>query len=436
MKVVKFGGSSLASSQQFKKVKDIVTRDPQRKIVVVSAIGKRTKEDDKITDLLYILYAHRKHQVDYTSLWENFARRFCEVRDVLNLTYPIEEDLAFLKEELDRGQISEDYLVSRGEYLTARLVADYLNYPFVDAKDVICFGYDGKFLENDIQEKVTTLLQKQEKMVVPGFYGSYPNGDLKIMSRGGSDITGSLLAAAASASVYENWTDVSGILMTDPRIVENPQTIATLSYLELRELSYMGASVLHEAAILPLQKAHIPLNILNTNAPKDAGTLMVESYENTGHAITGIAGKKDFISLLLYKDKMSEEVGFLSKAMKIFEDFHLSIEHVPTGIDHIGIVVAKENVAPHLYELLDSLKTKLNLTKIDVLEDLALIAVVGQEMKQDLGIAGKIFTSLAAENISIPLISQSPQQLSLIMGVKNQDYEKAVAKIYQEVVAK
>ncbi len=436
MKVVKFGGSSLSNAQQFQKVKDIIEDDEKRQVVVVSALGKRQKSDDKITDLLYILYAHMRHGVNYDEIWQTFATRYIEVRDLLRLTYPIEEDLNNLKCEIDAKRVSEDYLVSRGEYLTGKLVANFLNFTFVDAKEVIFFQYNGKFDEEKIARKIHEVYEKDQKIVVPGFYGSYPSGEIKLMSRGGSDITGSLLAAGLQAEVYENWTDVSGILMTDPTIVENPATIEGITYQELRELSYMGASVLHEAAILPLQEKNIPLNIRNTNDKEAAGTLMGQQCSEKKYPITGIAGKKDFLSLLLFKEKMSDEVGFLSRTMKIFEEFHVSIEHVPTGIDHLGVVISKDSIGSRLDELMGVLQEKLELDNLEVVKDLALIAVVGEQMKGNVSLLGEIFAALSRTKIEIPLISQSSQQMSLIMGVGNSDYEKALQSIYQEVVGK
>lgn len=436
IKLAKFGGSSLSHEAQFRKVKKIIESDAARTVVVVSALGKRVPSDNKITDLLYILHAHMQHDVEYETIWQTIYQRFVEVRDALQLNVPIEKELDKIIQMVAAKKVSVDYLVSRGEYLTALLMSDYLGYRFVDAKDIIAFHYNGKFDTERIALQANAAYKKYGKIVVPGFYGAYPSGDIKLMSRGGSDITGSILARALRVDVYENWTDVSGILMGDPRIIDNPETITEITYRELRELSYMGANVLHEAAIRPIQEVKIPLNIRNTNAPADPGTTISSDEKCTTYDITGIAGKKNFISLILYKSQMSDEVGFLSRTMQIFERHEISIEHVPTGIDNVGIVISKSSVENNLYELLDELKSELELDEVEVVDDLALIAIVGGNMRGNIQLTGKIFMTLSQIGVNASIISKSAQELNLIVGVKNTEYEKAVRSLYEELVRK
>ena len=341
--VTKFGGSSLSCAKQFKKVRDIVLADPMRKIVVVSALGKRDANDSKITDLLYILHAHLKYSVPYEDVWKIIYDRYVEVRDDLKLDYKIEDELDLIAGQLDKN-IPQDYLVSRGEFLAAKLMSRYLGYEFLDAKDVIEFNYDGTVNFDATGRKTKEKVAQLKKVVVPGFYGAYGNGVIKLFSRGGSDITGSIMAKCVNATVYENWTDVSGIMVTDPRIVKNPKSIKEITYNELRELSYMGANVLHEDSIFPVQELNIPIKILNTNEPQCQGTIISNECKDNSQAITGIAGKKNFVAITVYKDHMSNEVGFLRKCLSIFEKYDISIEHVPTGIDNLSIVVARDQV--------------------------------------------------------------------------------------------
>ena len=434
IKLAKFGGSSLSQEAQFRKVKNIVTGDDTRTVVVVSALGKRVSSDNKITDLLYILHAHMQHDVEYDSLWQTIVDRFVGVRDSLHLSVPIEDELAKILHEVNEKRVTLDYLVSRGEYLTALLVSDYLNYTFVDAKDLITFQYNGKFDVEQIALKARSAYKKYGTIIVPGFYGAYPNGEIKLMSRGGSDITGSLLARALNADIYENWTDVSGILMADPRIVDNPEPITRITYRELRELSYMGANVLHEAAISPIQDVNIPLNIRNTNAPDDEGTLISSRDFPSAFPITGIAGKKDFTSLILYKSQMSDEVGFLSRTMQIFERHNISIEHVPTGIDNVGIVVESCALDKIMYNLLEELKNELHLDDVEVVNELALIAIVGWNMRGNVSLTGRVFMTLSELGINVSIISKSAQEINLIIGVKNADYDTAIKALYEELV--
>lgn len=430
--VTKFGGSSLASAKQFKKVKDIVLADPKRKIVVVSALGKRDSNDSKITDLLYILHAHLKYSVPYEDVWKIIYDRYVEVRDDLKIDYKIEDELNLIKSQLDKN-IPQDYLVSRGEFLAGKLMSIYLGYEFLDAKDAIEFNYDGTVNFDATEQKTKAKIAELKKVVVPGFYGAYANGVIKLFSRGGSDITGSIMAKSVNASIYENWTDVSGIMVTDPRIVKNPKTIKEITYNELRELSYMGANVLHEDSIFPVQELNIPIKILNTNEPNCEGTIISHECKDNSQAITGIAGKKNFVAITITKMHMSNEVGFLRKALSIFERYNISVEHMPTGIDTTSIVVARDQVEKCLYELVVDIKQELN-AEVTVWEDVALIAVVGRNMANKRGLCGKLLTVLGENGVNMKMIDQGPDELNIILGINNCDYEKAIKVIYDNIM--
>ena len=430
--VTKFGGSSLSCAKQFKKVRDIVLSDPMRKIVVVSALGKRDANDSKITDLLYILHAHLKYSVPYEDVWKIIYDRYVEVRDDLKLDYKIEDELDLIAGQLDKN-IPQDYLVSRGEFLAAKLMSRYLGYEFLDAKDVIEFNYDGTVNFDATGRKTKEKVAQLKKVVVPGFYGAYGNGVIKLFSRGGSDITGSIMAKCVNATVYENWTDVSGIMVTDPRIVKNPKSIKEITYNELRELSYMGANVLHEDSIFPVQELNIPIKILNTNEPECLGTIISNECKDNSQAITGIAGKKNFVAITVYKDHMSNEVGFLRKCLSIFEKYDISIEHVPTGIDNLSIVVARDQVEKCLYELIVDLKQELG-AEVTLWEDIALIAVVGRNMAHKCGLCGKLLSVLGENGVNMKMIDQGPDELNIILGINNCDYEKAIKVIYDNLM--
>lgn len=430
--VAKFGGSSLSNATQFAKVKNIVLSDPKRQIVVCSALGKRDKSDTKITDLLYILHAHLKFSVPYEDIWDMLYTRFTGVQADLGIDYDIEADLNALKAELNKS-ISEEYLVSRGEYLTSKLMAAYLGYQWVDAKDLLRYNYDGKLDEIQTEKNVNLAFSKYGKIVVPGFYGAYPNGSVKLLSRGGSDVTGAILAKALNVTVYENWTDVSGVLSADPRLVKNPKAIKEITYAELRELSYMGASVLHEETVFPVQQLNIPINLRNTNEPENPGTTIREVCSDTTQTVTGIAGKKDFCAFNIFKDHMSNEVGFMAKTLAIFKDYEVSIEHVPSGIDSFSVVVPYSQVEKCQYELVTDLKKELD-AEVTFEKDLALVAVVGRNMAKRAGICGKIFAALGEERVNVRLLAQGPQELNIIIGVSASDYEKTIALLYDALI--
>lgn len=436
IKITKFGGSSLADAKQFKKVKEIIKADQNRRFVVVSAAGKRDKEDNKITDLLYLCHAHMTYHVSSESVFAIIEERFLQIKRELNLHYPIEKELLLLKEQL-QGKISLDYLVSRGEYLTALLMAEYLQYDFVDAKDIICFHYDGNIDFDKTKEACDTFLETHHNFVIPGFYGAYPDGDIRILSRGGSDITGSILARIINADMYENWTDVSGILMADPRIVHHPKQIEKITYSELRELSYMGANVLHEDAIFPVKDKNIPINILNTNHPEEAGTIIVDTADDLSsnkQIITGIAGKKDFSVVAIYKNHMSNEVGIIKRALEVFEKYHISIEHIPSGIDSFSVVVNSTDIQNNKYDIVADIKKMCGCDKVKVIDEIALIATVGRHMSSRPGMSGKLFKVLGENNINIRMIAQGSDEINIIVGVENRDFEKTIAVIYESFV--
>ena len=434
IKITKFGGSSVANATQFAKVKQIIESDSARRFVVVSASGREHKNDNKVTDLLYLIEAHIKYCVDYHPLFQLIEDRFLTMKRELNLTYPIENDLEELKQRLNKT-ISTDYLVSRGEYLTAKLMAEYLGFPFLDAKDIIIFRYNGKIDFDATRLRLKEYMQKHDRFVMPGFYGALPDGTIKIMSRGGSDITGSILADILDADMYENWTDVSGILMADPRIVSKPKRIDTITYSELRELSYMGASVLHEEAIFPVKEKNIPINILNTNHPEEGGTIILEKDDKpSAQLITGIAGKKNFTVIAIYKNHMSDEIGIIRKALEVCESYRISIEHIPSGIDSFSIVVNYEDVKDVIYDMVGEMKKACHADDIKIIDNIALIATVGRQMMYKPGISGKLFAVLGQNNINIRMIAQGTDEMNIIVGVENEDYEKTVKTIYESFV--
>ena len=430
LKITKFGGSSCASAEQFRKVRAIIESDPSRRFVVVSAAGRKTKKDNKITDLLYLCRAHVDYHVDYHPVFEIIRARFLEIKTELGLSTPIEADLDVLCEKLP--DLSVDELVSRGEYFTARLMADFLGFPFVDATDVIAMEFDGSFNFEKTSENLKAVLKEHDCFVIPGFYGKTPDGAVRVMTRGGSDISGSILARCLQADMYENWTDVSGFLMADPRIVENPRNIERITYEELRELSYMGASVLHEDAIFPIREYNIPIHVLNTNRPQDPGTLVLAKIEDdeNGPLITGIAGKKGFLSIEIFKRNMSNMVGVVSGTLDVLRKYGVSIEHLPSGIDSFNLVLSRRDVEHNLYDILAEVKEKVAPDSIRVTEPLALIAVVGRNMNARVGSSGKLFTALGAAGVNIRMISQGSSEIDIIVGVSEPDFDKAVRALY------
>ncbi len=430
VKVVKFGGSSLASAEQFAKVGGIIRSDDDRRYVVPSAPGKRNAEDTKVTDMLYECYAEAEAGENIRVTFNKIKDRYNKIIGGLGIKLSLEEDYKIIEKNM-KDLAGADYAASRGEYLNGKIMAAYLGFDFVDAAEVICFDEEGSFLGEETNQRMKKRLAKSDKAVIPGFYGARPDGTIQTFSRGGSDITGSIVAKAVSAGMYENWTDVSGCMVADPRIIKNPEPIQVVTYRELRELSYMGASVLHEDAIFPVRKAGIPINIRNTNAPEDPGTLIVESTCHVPeYTITGIAGKKGFVAVNIDKDMMNSEIGFCRKALEAFEENGVSIEHMPSGIDTMTVFVAQEEFMGKEQMVLSSLHRLCDPDSIELEGNLALIAVVGRGMRSTRGTAGRIFSALAHASINVKMIDQGSSELNIIIGVRNEDFEPAIKAIY------
>ena len=435
IKVCKFGGSSVADAGQFLKIKNIVKSDMSRKFVVVSAVGKANKDDHKITDLLYVLYSHVKYGVDYESILKIVEDKYNAIKNELGLSINLDAEFDEIRKNLNK-HCDVDYVVSRGEYLSAKLMADYLGGIFVDAKDVIFFGYDNKFYFDKIEKALEKYEGSDKVIVVPGFYGSLPNGKIRCMSRGGSDITGAVIANVVNASVYENFTDVSGIMVADPRIVDKPVSVKRITYAELREMSYMGASVLHDEAIFPVKAKNIPLNILNTNDPSHPGTMILETCDEYDEkeeplVISGITGKKGFSSIFVAKSHIASEVGVLKEALDVISKYNISVESVATGIDSFSIVVESERVENDFYDLMNNLGKVLETDNITIEDNMAMVAIVGRKFKNYKGFSGKLFSTLGKNDINIKLISQTSDEISIILGVDEKDFEKTINVVYK-----
>lgn len=434
IKVAKFGGSSVSDAIQLAKVKKIVESDPDRRFVVVSAPGKRFNEDNKITDLLYLCKTHIDHNVPYDQVFQVICDRYVAIEYNLGVNVDLQKQFDEINQNLKAGA-SEDYIASRGEYLNALLTAAYLGYDFVDTAGLVQFDAKGKHLNEKTNEALRAELEKHDRAVLPGFYGTYPDGRIKTFSRGGSDITGSLVARAVDAEVYENWTDVSGFLMADPRIVPHAKPISTISYKELRELSYMGASVLHEDAIYPVRAADIPINIRNTNEPEDPGTIITaEASAKEDTIITGIAGHKDFTVIGIYKNMLSAERGFVKRLLEILDDYEVPLEHMPSGIDTISIVVSDKKLNGKLDDMLEEIQRKLQPDTVDIFENMSLIATVGSGMAKRRGVSAKLFTALSEAGVNIRMIDQGSSEMNIIVGVENKDFETAIKAIYKAFV--
>ena len=433
-KVVKFGGSSLANAEQFKKVGDIIKSEESRRYVVPSAPGKRYSGDTKVTDLLYACYDKAAAGADFTGILNEIKERFYEIIKGLKLDFSLEEEFRQIEADF-KAQAGTEYAASRGEFLNGKVMAAYLGYEFVDAATVIRFDKNGNFDADKTDRLLSKRLQKCEKAVIPGFYGGMEDGTVKTFSRGGSDVTGSLVAKAIHADLYENWTDVSGFLVADPRIIKNPEAIEAITYKELRELSYMGASVLHEDAIFPVRKEGIPINIRNTNKPDDLGTWIVESTcRKPKHTITGIAGKKGFASINIEKDMMNSEIGFGRKVLQVFEDNNLSFEHMPSGVDTMTVFVHQSEFEHKEQQVISGIHRAVHPDLLDLESGLALIAVVGRGMRDTRGVASKVFNALASANINIKMIDQGSSELNIIIGVKEKYFEDAIKVIYDAFI--
>ena len=429
-KVVKFGGSSLASAQQFKKVADIIHADPERRYVVPSAPGKRFSGDTKVTDMHYGCYHLAEEEKDFSKELAAIEERYQEIIEGLSLSLSLKEEFKQIRKNF-KEKAGENYAASRGEYLNGIIMAAYLGYEFVDSAQVIRFDENGDFDAETTNDILREKLAGMERAVIPGFYGAYADGRVKTFSRGGSDVTGSIVARAVKADVYENWTDVSGFLVADPRIIDTPVAIDTITYRELRELSYMGAGVFHEDAIFPVRREGIPINIRNTNKPEDAGTWIVESTcQKSRYVITGIAGKKGFCSVNIEKAMMNSEIGFGRKVLQAFEDNGISFEHVPSGIDTMTVFVHQDEFIDKEQKVVSAIHRLASPDSVDIEADLALIAVVGRGMKSTRGTAGRIFSALAHANVNVKMIDQGSSELNIIIGVANDDFAAAIRAIY------
>lgn len=430
--VCKFGGSSMANAVQFKKVKDIVLSNNERKAVVVSAIGKSKSTDNKITDLLYLLYAHIKYKVDYTPIFNQIKERYMAVKNDLNLNLDLEAEFDLIEKNMK--VLNQDYIVSRGEFLAAKLMANYIGCKFIDAADVMKFNFDGTVNYDITCKLIEEAVGNEPVVVIPGFYGSYETGEIHLFSRGGSDVSGSIVARAIKADIYENWTDVSGILMGDPRIITNPRKISKITYEELRELSYMGASVLHQDAIFPIEDENIPINIRNTNEPENAGTMISANDYQTETAITGIAGKKNFTSIMVIKKRFAKKIDVLSQIFNIFKKFNLNVELVPTGVDAFSFIVETQEFDKIRYNVIEALNGVEDIVSINTENNIALVAIVGKNMAFKPGFSGQIFAVLGKYGISVKVIAQGSHEYNIIIGVDNKDFEKAIKVIYDNMV--
>ena len=433
-KVVKFGGSSLASAEQFKKVGDIIRADESRVYVVPSAPGKRFSDDTKVTDLLYKCYGSVADEVKFEKYLETIKGRYNEIIEGLGLDLSLDKEFEVIRKDF-LAKAGREYAASRGEFLNGIIMANYLGYEFIDAAEVVLFDSTGKFDAEKTNAVLSKRLANVPKAVIPGFYGAMEDGTIKTFSRGGSDLTGSIVAKAAKVDMYENWTDVSGFMVADPRIVNSPKVIEAITYKELRELSYMGATVLHEDAIFPISKEGIAINIRNTNAPEDKGTLIVEATcRQPKYVITGIAGKQGFASITIEKAMMNSEIGFCRKVLQVFEDNHISIEHMPSGIDTMSVFVHQSEFEEKEQRVIAGIHQAVNPDSVDLESDLALIAVVGRGMKAKRGTSGKIFDALAQAHVNVRMIDQGSSELNIVIGVRNHDFDNAIKAIYNTFV--
>lgn len=436
LKVVKFGGSSLADAEQFKKVAEIVLAEESRRFVVPSAPGKRFSGDEKVTDLLIECYKKASHGEDIKDTFDEVVSRYVDIINGLGMTdFSLDDEFDYIRSALVH-HAGRDYVVSRGEYLNGKILAGYLGYDFIDANRVIFFNDKGEFDAEHTNDVLSAELAHHENAVIPGFYGAMPNDTIKTFSRGGSDITGSIVARAAQCDLYENWTDVSGFLAADPRIVDNPVSIDTITYGELRELSYMGATVLHEDAIFPVRFAGIPINIKNTNAPEDAGTMIVPVADNSTNdrIITGVAGKKGFSVITLEKDMMNSEVGFGRRVLSVLERENINFEHLPSGIDTLSVIVNSHYLEGKRDWIKDELCKSVEPETITIEDDLALIAVVGRRMCAAKGTLARIINAISRADVNIRMIDQGSSEQNIIIAVNSDDFEVTLKAIYSEFV--
>jgi aspartate kinase len=426
--VCKFGGTSVADASQIRKMAAILESDPRRRFIVPSAPGKRDGKDQKITDLLYLCHEMARQGLDFRQPFELICERYRSIAEELDAAATIDADLAEVGTAITGGA-SRDFVASRGEYLNGRILAAYLGARFVDPKEAVLIGDDGR-LRAETYDRLGVLLQGVGRFVVPGFYGTDPRGNIKTFSRGGSDLSGAIVARAAGAAIYENWTDVSGFLMADPRIVLDAQPIREITYRELRELAYMGASVLHDEAIFPVRERRIPIHILNTNAPDDPGTRIVADRDATRSTVVGIAGLKGFTAITVEKALLNKERGFGRKFLEIIEGHGISFEHLPTGIDSISVVIRDEELIDKTDGVIGDVRRILEPDRVDVIPDLALLAVVGEGMAYRVGVAARVFGALAAARVNVRLMNQGSSEISIFIGVANDDLEASVRALH------
>lgn len=435
LKVAKFGGSSVANAKQITKIKHIIESDTSRRIVVTSAIGKDQENESKITDLLYLLYAHLEYGINYNHILNTITERFLNIKNDLNLSYDIETQINDLKKELSKD-ISKDYLVSRGEYFTANLLAEYLGYQFIDATEVIALAYDGSIDYETTEKQLKEIMKQDTKIIIPGFYAKTPNQKIRLLSRGGSDITGSILAKVSKADLYENWTDVDGIYVADPKIVNHPKLVNSITYGELRELSYRGANVLNQETIIPLTKMGIPLKIKNTNNPTSEGTLISNTFAKASDLITGISGLKNFTSFNITKDNAKQLILVLKNVLNLFIRYKINIEHIPTGIDTFSIIAKTEDIKDYYFDIINEVREIDGVINLSLEDDISLVAIVSRSMSNIPGVAGKIFTTLGKHKINIKMIAQASTEISIIIGISNKDYESSIQVIYDAFYSK
>lgn len=430
LKVAKFGGSSLSNKSQFEKVKRIIEADEARKVIVVSAPGKQNNKDNKVTDLLYLLYYHMEYGVEYETIFKEIKNRYLEITKDLSLGISLEEDFKMIEDKIKAKNISQEELVSRGEYLQAKILASFIGYKFIDAKDIIRFDYDTKVNTIETYKNIKEVFNEYERIVIPGFYGCYPDGNYCLFSRGGSDVTAAYIAAALDADLYENWTDVEGIHMASPKIIKDAKKITYVTYDELRELSYMGASVIHEETIIPLEPKAIPLEILDTNHSENRGTLILKDTDDKTYLITGITGKKNFIALTFVKEKTSDKLKAILSVLNVFNRYNVPIEHIPTSIDSFSVIVEKEKIKNRYYDIISEIKGNKDIKSISEDNDVSLIAVVGKNMVSKVGTSGRILSIFGEEKINIKLIDQGREEFNIIIGVSNNDFEKSIKALY------
>ena len=435
IKVAKFGGTSLSNDKQFVKVRDIIKNDNTIKYVVASAPGTTDGLNSKITDLLYLCYRNKKNNKIYQEIFYEISERFNKIVEKLNLAINLKLELKNIYNSLEED-CEEDYFVSRGEYLNSKILAEFIGFDFIDAKNIIFFNNDGFLNVEKTNKEISKVLKDKENIVIPGFYGSYNDGRIKTFTRGGSDITGSLISRAVNADIYENWTDVSGILMADPRIIKDPKKIDVMTYRELRELAYMGATVLHDEAVFPVREANIPIYIRNTNQPQGCGTLIVEKVEDEekDRIITGISGKKNYTVFCINKANMASQIGIMKSALDVFYKRKIVIEHVPTGIDSFSVIVASSSVENSIDKILNELKSTCKADKIIAYTDIALVTSVGRNIRNKSSIFKRLFSALERENIDVKIIAQGLSEINVIIGVDNRNFESTIKAIYDEFV--